>query len=227
MAERGKKAFIDPTQCTDWLGSREPGSVLYVCFGSLCQLSGAQLMEIAVALEASGRPFIWVVKNTDRMEEEWTPDGFEERMKGKGLIIRGWAPQVVILNHPAVGGFVTHCGWNSVLEGVSAGVPMVTWPMFAEQFYNEKLITRVLRTGVEVGTKVWARSKETRPMMKREVIERAVAQLMGGGDDADERRRRARELGEKAKKAVENGGSSYMDLDRLIEDLKLYSHQGK
>eukprot|EP00268_Persea_americana_P049917 TRINITY_DN5392_c0_g1_i4.p2 TRINITY_DN5392_c0_g1~~TRINITY_DN5392_c0_g1_i4.p2 ORF type:complete len:164 (-),score=42.46 TRINITY_DN5392_c0_g1_i4:11-502(-) len=160
-------------------------------------------------------------------EEEWMPDGFEERMKGKGLIIRGWAPQVVILNHPAVGGFVTHCGWNSVLEGVSAGVPMVTWPMFAEQFYNEKLITRVLRTGVEVGTKVWARSKETRPMMKREVIERAVAQLMGGGDDADERRRRARELGEKAKKAVENGGSSYMDLDRLIEDLKLYSHQGK
>ncbi|KAJ8632023.1 hypothetical protein MRB53_025359 [Persea americana] len=229
MAERGKKAFIDANQCLDWLSSRQPGSVLYFCFGSTCDLIGAQLMEIAVALEASGHPFIWVVRNTDRMgsEEEWMPDGFEERMKGKGLIIRGWAPQVVILNHPAVGGFVTHCGWNSVLEGVSAGVPMVTWPMFAEQFYNEKLITRVLRTGVEVGTKVWARSKETRPMMKREVIERAVAQLMGGGDDADERRRRARELGEKAKKAVENGGSSYMDLDRLIEDLKLYSHQGK
>ncbi|KAJ8632022.1 hypothetical protein MRB53_025358 [Persea americana] len=182
MAERGKKAFIDPTQCTDWLGSREPGSVLYVCFGSLCQLSGAQLMEIAVALEASGRPFIWVVKNTDRMEEEWTPDGFEERMKGKGLIIREWAPQ----------------------------------------FFNEKLVTRVLGIGVDLGAHVWAESKEKekKHVMGSEEIERAVAQLMGGGDEADERRRRARELGEMAKKAVEKGGSSCMDFDRLIEELK-------
>ena len=153
------------------------------------------------------------------------PDGFEERTKGKGLIIRGWAPQVMILNHPAVGGFVTHCGWNSVLEGVSAGVPMVTWPMFAEQFYNEKLITNVLRIGVEVGTKLWAKGKEKRKVMGREEIKRAAAPLMGGGAEADERRRRAREQGEMAKKAVEKGGSSYMDLDRLIEDLKMYSHR--
>jgi hypothetical protein len=64
-------------------------------------------------------------------------------VEGKGLIIRGWAPQVLILDHEAVGGFVTHCGWNSTLEGVTAGVPMVTWPMFAEQFFNEKLVTQV------------------------------------------------------------------------------------
>ncbi|RWR87361.1 scopoletin glucosyltransferase-like protein [Cinnamomum micranthum f. kanehirae] len=135
MAERGNKASIDPNQCLDWLSSREPSSVIYVCLGSLFQVSGAQMMEIAMALEASGRPFVWVVRNADQMgsEEEWMPDGFEERTKEKGgLIIRGWAPQLMILNHPAMGGFVTHCGWNSVLESVAAGVPMVTWPLSGE-----------------------------------------------------------------------------------------------
>ncbi|KAJ8632026.1 hypothetical protein MRB53_025362 [Persea americana] len=97
--------------------------------------------------------------------------------------------------------------------------------MFAEQFYNEKLITNVLRIGVEVGTKLWAKGKEKRKVMGREEIKRAAAPLMGGGAEADERRRRAREQGEMAKKAVEKGGSSYMDLDRLIEDLKMYSHR--
>ncbi|RWR87360.1 flavonoid 7-O-glucosyltransferase [Cinnamomum micranthum f. kanehirae] len=225
MAERGKKAFIDPTQCMDWLGLRDPGTVVYVSFGSLSQMGGAQLMEIALALEASGRPFIWSL----RINAEWLPDGFEERTKERGLIIKGWAPQLMILNHPAVGGFVTHCGWNSILEGVTAGVPMVTWPLFAEQFYNEKLITCVVRIGVGVGSQVWSTSveDESRPVIKREEIVRAVAQLMDGGDEADERRRRARELGETAKKAVEKGGSSYMDLDRLMEELKLYGHQTK
>ena len=71
-------------------------------------------------------------------------------MEGKGLIIRGWAPQFLILDHEPVGGFVTHCGWNSILEGVTAGVPMVTWPMSGEQFYNEKLVTQVLEIGIGV-----------------------------------------------------------------------------
>ena len=78
-------------------------------------------------------------------------------MEGTGLIIRGWAPQVLILDHEAIGAFVTHCGWNSTLEGITAGKPMVTWPIFAEQFYNEKLVTDVLKTGVGVGVKEWLR----------------------------------------------------------------------
>ncbi|RWR87359.1 UDP-glucosyltransferase 73A22 [Cinnamomum micranthum f. kanehirae] len=227
MAERGNKALIDANQCMHWLDSREPGSVIYVCFGSLFLIGGAQLMEIALALEESDRPFIWVAKNTDQMEEKWMPDGFEQRTKGKGLIIRGWAPQVMILNHQAVGGFVTHCGWNSLLEGVAAGVPMATWPLFAEQFCNEKLITSVLRIGVEVGAKVWAKDAKDRQVIGREEIKRAMAQLMGGGDEADERRRKASELGEMAKRAVEKGGSSSLDLDRLIDDIKMYGQQAK
>jgi hypothetical protein len=103
-------------------------------------------MEIAMGLEASGQQFIWVVrkgKNEEKKDrEDWgVPKGFEKRMEGKGVIINGWAPQVLTLDHEAVGGFVTHCGWNSTLEGITAGVPMVTWPVFAELFYNEKLCT--------------------------------------------------------------------------------------
>ncbi|KAF2321088.1 hypothetical protein GH714_033779 [Hevea brasiliensis] len=118
------------------------------------------LVEIAIALEASRQQFIWVVrreKNNQEDEEQWLPEGFEERMEGKGLIIRGWAPQVLILDHEAIGGFVTHCGWNSTLEGITAGKPMVTWPVSAEQFYNEKLVIEVLKIGIGVGVKEWVK----------------------------------------------------------------------
>ncbi|MCD9645073.1 hypothetical protein HAX54_033748 [Datura stramonium] len=112
--------------------------------------SSAQLLEIAIALEASDQQFIWVVKQntTNEEQDEWMPEGFEEKLEGRGLIIKGWAPQVLILDHAAIGGFVTHCGWNSLLEGVTAGVPMVTWPLSAEQFFNEKLLVEILKIGV-------------------------------------------------------------------------------
>ncbi|KAK9287555.1 hypothetical protein L1049_015976 [Liquidambar formosana] len=139
----------------------------------------------------------------------------------KGLIIRGWAPQLLILEHAAVGGFMTHCGWNSTIEGVSAGVPMITWPLSAEQFYNEKLITDVLRIGLRVGSVEWASwNSERKVSARREKVTEVVERLMGGGDEAVEMRKRAKELGEKAKRAVEKGGSSYSDADALIEELK-------
>ncbi|KAF9619260.1 hypothetical protein IFM89_005814 [Coptis chinensis] len=97
-----------------------------------------------MGLEASEVPFIWVVRTAKKVEKNhFLPEGFEERMKGKGLIITNWAPQVLILDHPAVGGFMTHCGWNSTIEGISTSLPMITWPMFAEQFNNEKFVTSV------------------------------------------------------------------------------------
>ncbi|TYI99841.1 hypothetical protein E1A91_A13G045400v1 [Gossypium mustelinum] len=221
--ERGNKSAIDEQECLEWLESKEPNSVLYICFGSRTNFTSSQLKEIAMALEASELQFIWVVRKQKNNEEEddWLPEGFEKRMEGKGLIIRGWAPQVLILDHEAVGGFVTHCGWNSTLEGVCAGVPMVTWPAFAEQFYNEKLLTQVLNIGVAVGAQKWVRLMGE--FVERESIEKAVKEMMKG-DKAEEMRNKAKALAEAAKKAVEKGGSSYSDLDALIEEISLRSH---
>ncbi|CAD6272007.1 unnamed protein product [Miscanthus lutarioriparius] len=137
----------------------------------------------------------------------------------RGFIIRGWAPQMLILTHPAVGGFVTHCGWNSTLEAVSAGVPMVTWPRYADQFYNEKLVVELLKVGVGVGSVDYASKLETRRMIGGEVIAEAIGKVMGDGEAAEAIREKAEKLGEKARRAVAKGGSSYDDVGRLVDEL--------
>ncbi|KAJ6798271.1 UDP-glycosyltransferase 73C6-like [Iris pallida] len=132
-AARGKASSVDEDEVSRWLDGMEPGSVLFVSFGSLVRTQPLQVIEIGRGLESSGRPFIWVIKEAERRcpeVEEWLSEGFEERTGARGMIVTGWAPQMVILSHPAVGGFVTHCGWNSMLESVSSGVPMITWPSF-------------------------------------------------------------------------------------------------
>ncbi|VVB10422.1 unnamed protein product [Arabis nemorensis] len=214
-AERGKKASIDEVECLKWLDSKKPDSVIYISFGSVASFKNEQLIEIAAGLEASGTNFIWVVRKNKGDKDEWLPEGMEERTKGKGMIIRGWAPQVLILDHQATGGFVTHCGWNSLLEGVAAGLPLVTWPIGAEQFYNEKLVTQVLRTGVSVGATKHMRFKGD--FISREKVEKAVREVFVG-EEAEERRRRAKKLAEMAKAAVEEGGSSFNDLNSFIEE---------
>lgn len=229
-AQRGTESSIDEHECLKWLGSKKPNSVVYVCFGTNSRFPASQLREIALGLEGSGQEFIWVVRkdNNDGEQEgdkeDWLPEGYEKRMEGKGLIIRGWAPQVLILEHESVGGFVTHCGWNSALEGISAGLPMVTWPIFAEQFYNEKLITDVLKIGVGVGAQQWI--KLVGDYIKKEALEKAVKEVMVG-EKAEERRGRAKALGEMAKRAVEEGGSSYTDLGVLIGELRSYGGSRK
>ncbi|XP_028768269.1 UDP-glucose flavonoid 3-O-glucosyltransferase 7-like [Neltuma alba] len=215
--------------CMSWLESRKPDSVIYICFGSSGTLPDNQLYEIACAMESCGHSFIWVVPGKDEAEKEeekerWLPKGFEERMmkEEKGLILRGWAPQVKILGHAAVGGFMTHCGWNSVVESVGAGVPMVTWPLHSDQFYNEKLVTQVQGVGVEVGVEEWGVwvLDERKKTVKRDRIEKAVRRLMDEGEEGEEMRRRARELGEKAREAVKEGGSSHENLKTLIRELQ-------
>lgn len=233
--ERGQAASVDEQSlrnCLSWLDSKEPNSVVYISFGSLARLPPAQLVEIAHGLEASAHNFIWVVgkifrcaQNEGRVgdDENWIPLGFEERMMEmkRGILIRGWAPQILMLEHGAVGGFMSHCGWNSTLESVSAGVPMMTWPLSAEQFYNEKLITDVLGIGVQVGSKEWVSwNAEREELVGREKVEAVVSRVMGGGEEAEEMRKQARALAEKARRAVEEGGSSYEGVDALISELK-------
>uniref|UniRef100_A0A803LGZ5 Glycosyltransferase n=1 Tax=Chenopodium quinoa TaxID=63459 RepID=A0A803LGZ5_CHEQI len=197
-ARRGNnQVSIDEHECLQWLNSKQQDSVIYMCFGSMTQFSVPQLHKIAVALEASEQKLLWFVKNDEDLKsEEWLPPGYKQRMEGKGLILKGWAPQLLILEHEAVGAFVTHCGWNSILEGITAGVPMITWPGFAEQFYNEKLVTE-------------------------DTIEKALRDIMEG-DEAQQRRYRAKELKELGLKAVEEDGSSYSNLGAFINELRHY-----
>lgn len=221
--ERGKEGSVDEVhECLNWLNSKQPNSVVYICFGSMNSFSDCELLEIALGLEASRQQFIWVVRREKNDKDEWLPEGFERRMEGKGLIIRGWAPQLLILQHEATGAFLTHCGWNSILEGVSAGVPMITWPVFADQFNNEKLVTQILGIGVAVGAqKSEDGSMKSEASVKREAIEKAVTEIMVGNEQ-EEMRRKVIALGEMARSAVEEGGSSFTNLTALIEELRSF-----
>ncbi|CAH2059011.1 unnamed protein product [Thlaspi arvense] len=224
-AERGNKSDIDQDECLKWLDSKKERSVLYVCLGSICNLPLAQLKELGLGLEESKSHFIWVIRGWEKYKEldEWISESsFEERIKERGLIIKGWAPQMIILSHPSVGGFLTHCGWNSTLEGITSGLPLLTWPLFADQFCNEKLVVQVLKAGVRVGVEQpmqWGKEEKTGVLVDKEGVKKAVEDLMGESEDANERRRRAIELGELAHKAVEEGGSSHANITLLLQDI--------
>ncbi|CAL5059577.1 unnamed protein product [Urochloa decumbens] len=211
---------------TAWLDTMgTDDSVVLVSFGSLVRRLPKQLFEVGHGLENSGVPFVWVVKEQEAASpevEEWLA-ALEARVAGRGLLVRGWAPQLAVLSHRAVGGFVTHCGWNSLLEAIAHGVPVATWPHFADQFLNERLVVDVLGVGVPVGVAeapVMIFGDESAPVVAREDVARAVAALMGDGEEAGERRRKAKEYGEKAHRAMEKGGSSYESLTQLIESFR-------
>ncbi|KAI0502277.1 hypothetical protein KFK09_017224 [Dendrobium nobile] len=227
MAMRGKACSIDTRLLLSWLDSKAPNSVMFVSFGSLSRNPISQLVQIGQALESASSSqlsFIWVVKEAERSEEveNWLAE-FEERTKGRGMVIRGWAPQAVILGHLAVGGFMTHCGWNSTLEAIAGGVVMATWPRFGDQFVNERLVVDVLRIGVAVGAKVptlFVNEMSEKALVKGEEVRKVVEKVMQGGEEGEERRKRVRELAEKARKAMEEGGSSFENLKRIIQFAK-------
>ncbi|KAJ4723647.1 Glycosyltransferase [Melia azedarach] len=224
-AERGNRASVDEQKCVSWLDTRNPGSVIYACLGSLCNLIPSQMIELGLGLEASNRPFIWVIRDGETSKElrKWSvEDGFEERVKGRGLVIWGWAPQVLILSHPSIGGFLTHCGWNSTIEGISAGLPLLTWPLFGDQFINEKFAVQILKIGVRIGVEKpmdWGEEQSVGVFVNRDDVKNAVGRLMDEGKEGEERRERARELGKLAKLAVQEEGSSQLNLSLLLEDI--------
>ncbi|XP_023526210.1 UDP-glycosyltransferase 73C6-like [Cucurbita pepo subsp. pepo] len=223
-AERGNKASIDQHQCIKWLDGQQPTSVVYVSLGSICNLVTAQLIELGLGLEASNKPFIWVIRKANLNEEllKWLEEyDLEGKTKGRSLVIRGWAPQVLILSHPSIGCFLTHCGWNSSTEGISAGLPMITWPLFADQVFNCKLIVEVLKVGVGMGVETvmhWGEEEEIGVVVKREKVREAI-EMVFDGEDREEMRQRSKKLAVMAKRAVEEGGSSHRDIKLLIEDI--------
>uniref|UniRef100_A0ACD5V2C2 Uncharacterized protein n=1 Tax=Avena sativa TaxID=4498 RepID=A0ACD5V2C2_AVESA len=213
-----------------WLDTMEQSVVIYVSFGSLVWMPPDQLYEVGHGLEESGRPFLWVVKES---EETAVPEArrwlqaLEARTAGRGLVARGWAPQLAILSHRAVGGFLTHCGWNSLLEAVTLGVPVLTWPHFADQFINQRLAVDVLGIGVPVVVVVVGGAAAPAVVVRGEVIARAVSELMGDGAVAQERRAKCKEYGERAHRAMEKGGSSYDNLTKLLHNFTPRTGRGR
>ncbi|XP_076942409.1 UDP-glycosyltransferase 92A1-like [Bidens hawaiensis] len=165
-----------------FLNSKPAASVLYISFGSQNTITASQMMQLAKALDKSNISFIWVVRpplgfdiNAEFKAEEWLPENFIEQMEreNKGVIVEKWAPQIEILSHKSVGGFMTHCGWNSVLESLSRGVPLLGWPMAAEQFYNAKMMVEIVGVCVEVARGV---SFDVRSEDLREKIEEVMSE---------------------------------------------------
>ncbi|WVZ66018.1 hypothetical protein U9M48_015297 [Paspalum notatum var. saurae] len=212
-------------ECLAWLDAQPSASVVLLCFGSMGgSFPEPQLHEMADGLERSGHRFLWVLRGpppsgspfpTDANLDELLPEGFLERTEGRGLVWPTWAPQKDIIAHSAVGGFVTHCGWNSVLEGLWHGVPLVPWPLFAEQHLNAFELVSVM--GVAVAMEV---DRKRGNFVVAAELERALRGLMG--DDSEEGLR-AREKAAEAKalcrNAVEEGGSSYASLQKLARDM--------
>ncbi|KAJ4760172.1 Glycosyltransferase [Rhynchospora pubera] len=205
--------------CLRWLDTKNERSVVLVSFGSLCVFKSAQLHELAMGLEGSRQNFLWVVRDADQ-SDEWIPEEWEERIADRGFVVRGWAPQLAILEHAAIGAFVTHCGWNSIQEAIAAGVPMLTWPLASEQFINEKLVVDVIGCAARLWEGGKRSTRETeKELVPRTVIAHALSRFMEPEGEFSSVHRKAQELGPVARSAIADGGSSMCDLSRLISDL--------
>ncbi|KAL2247084.1 UNVERIFIED_CONTAM: UDP-glycosyltransferase 75C1 [Sesamum indicum] len=195
-----------------WLDSKEKLSVIYVAFGSYSELSKPQMEEIAKGLIKSGRPFLWVIRGVDNSErlKEMVSCGKDLEKQGK---IVPWCTQVEVLSHPSVGCFLTHCGWNSSLESLVSGVPVVSFPQWTDQTTNAKLIQDFWRTGLSVG------KPEDGGVVKADEIERCLEIVMDGGERGEEMRREARKWRDLAKEAVKEGGTSYVNLKTFADQV--------
>ncbi|XP_021826191.1 UDP-glycosyltransferase 88F5-like [Prunus avium] len=211
--------------CLSWLDKQPSRSGVFLCFGSMGSFSGAQLKEMADGLEKSGQRFLWVVKKPPLDEktkqvhgvhdfdlEGLLPEGFLERTKDRGLVVKSWAPQVAVLKKESVGGFVTHCGWNSVLEAVIAGVSMVAWPLYAEQHMNRSFLVKEMEMAIAV------EQREEDGFVFGDELERKVRELMES-EKGRELRERSRKMGEMALAAWGESGSSTGNLGNFIKSI--------
>lgn len=222
-ARSGKEAGITPEFCKSWLDTKPQNSVLFVSFGSMNTISPSQMLQLAKALELSGKNFIWVVRpplgfdiNSEFKANEFLPEGFEERIREskKGLLVQKWAPQIEILSHKSTSAFLSHCGWNSVLESLSHGVPLLGWAMAAEQFFNVKFLVEEVGVCVEV-----ARGKTCQ--VKHQDLAAKVELVMSDSEKGKEMRRKACEVREMIENAMkdEKGfkGSSVKAMDDFFD----------
>ncbi|KAG9441567.1 hypothetical protein H6P81_017421 [Aristolochia fimbriata] len=214
-------------ECLSWLDSQPDKSVVFLCFGSLGLFSAEQLKEIAIGVERSEQRFLWVVRSPPSPDDKTAgrlcappepdleallPKGFLERTRNRGMVLKSWAPQAAVLSHGSVGGFVTHCGWNSILEAICAGVPMVAWPLYAEQKLNKVFLTKETKLAIPV-------TEEENGLVTAAEVERRVRELMESEEGKGLRERTAATR-TAAVAAVSEGGSSLAVLTEFAESLK-------
>ncbi|KAM7488320.1 hypothetical protein LguiB_025804 [Lonicera macranthoides] len=211
-----------------WLDDQPDKSVVFLCFGTMGCFDEDQIKEIARGLEQSGHRFLWSLRQLTSPGEvpgeykdpsQVLPEGFLERTARTGKVI-GWAPQVAVLSHMAVGGFVSHCGWNSILESMWCGVPMATWPLYAEHQLSAFEMVKEWGMGVEIRLdyrKDFLSTNNTVEVVTGEEVEAGIRGLMEEG--GSEVRKKVAEMMKKSRVAMEEGGSSYTSIGYFIEDV--------
>ena len=200
----------EDSTCLKWLDQQPPGSVIYVAFGSFTIFSPAQFQELALGLELCNRPFLWVVRPADITDGKSNayPREFQDRVAARGRMV-GWAAQQKILSHPSVACFISHCGWNSTMEGVSNGIPFLCWPYFADQFLNQSYICNVWKVGLRL-------ERDESGIISRGEIESKVEQLLGN----EKLKARALDLKNIVKTSIKEGGGSHNNLKNFVEWMK-------
>jgi hypothetical protein len=214
-------------ECLRWLDAQPDDSVVFLCFGSMGTFPKKQLQEMATGLEKSGKRFLWVVRTPPSAEHKFGdplpepdldalfPDGFLERTKNRGLVAKSWAPQVDVLRHRAIGTFVTHCGWNSTLEGITAGLPLLCWPLYAEQKMNKVFIVEEMKLGVEM-------RGYNEERVKADEVETKIRWVLES-DGGQALRERVAAAKDSAAEALTDGGSSHAVFVNFLKDLEARS----
>ncbi|KAF5746241.1 UDP-glycosyltransferase 74F1-like [Tripterygium wilfordii] len=190
-----------------WLDNKPTGSIVYVSFGSLAELGAEQMEEIGWGLKQSNCYFLWVVRASEQAK---LPNNFIEETSEKGLVVT-WCPQLKVLAHESIGCFVTHCGFNSVLEALSLGVPMVAMPRWTDQTTNAMYVENVWRTGIRV-------CLDDQEIVRKEVLEECIRRVLWG-DEGKEIKKNANKWRDLAKEAIDVGGSSDRNIDEFVAHL--------
>ncbi|XP_010025793.2 phloretin 4'-O-glucosyltransferase [Eucalyptus grandis] len=209
QSSRGDR-FLGSEDYVKWLNAKEEASVIYVAFGSIAMLSKAQKREMARGLLETGRPFLWVMGKGDGDDDELI---YKEEIDKRGVIVP-WCSQIEVLSHPSIGCFLTHCGWNSTIESLVCGIPMVAFPQWADQMTNAKLVEDVWKVGVRV-----SEIDQEGIIVEAGEIKKCLELVMGGGERGDEIRRNAKKWKDLVMEASKEGGSSDKNLKAFVEEI--------
>ncbi|XP_034893874.1 7-deoxyloganetin glucosyltransferase-like isoform X2 [Populus alba] len=207
LSSVGYNLWKEDSECLQWLDTKEPKSVVYVNFGSIAVMTAEQLVEFAMGLANSEISFLWIIRpDLVTGESAILPSEFQVETQNRGFVT-SWCPQEEVLNHPSVGGFLTHTGWNSIIESLCAGVPVICWPLFADQPINCSYACIEWGVGMEIDNNV-----------RRDEVETLIRNLMGG-EECKKMREKAKHWRKVAEEATVPNGSSSINLDKFINEM--------